>query len=292
MAIKEPSADVDALYEQMSLIGDSPDSDKDGMSCSKQLMPLFFDGMKSYVRIIEEGLAVNNHLDLLKWLQGEIQLYLPHEIMLALWFQLDGTHLRHDLISALPGVRTEYVLPDAFLKLQRMIYDLWAGLGKVPFSIKLEESGAADHFSFGCALGKTMSGMRSVLVHGISDIRTSQECLYIAFSSNANLDTSSLAAMVTLLPHLDIALRRIEAFVPDQRTESVTVPSKRGNFGLSAREAEILQLVKTGKTNGEIANILSISPSTVKNHLRHLFQKLEVNNRTHAIAKWERGFKQ
>jgi DNA-binding CsgD family transcriptional regulator len=57
------------------------------------------------------------------------------------------------------------------------------------------------------------------------------------------------------------------------------------SFGLTLREIEILHWVKTGKTNGEISNILSISPSTVKNHLYRLFKKLEVSNRMQAIVK-------
>ena len=41
--------------------------------------------LQRYFRIIQEGLAVRRHVDLLKWLQGETQHYLPHEIMLAAW---------------------------------------------------------------------------------------------------------------------------------------------------------------------------------------------------------------
>jgi len=51
---------------------------------------------------------------------------------------------------------------------------------------------------------------------------------------------------------------------------------------LSKREAEILRLMADGMTNAEIANILSISPNTVKCHTMHIFNKLGVNNRTQA----------
>ncbi len=52
---------------------------------------------------------------------------------------------------------------------------------------------------------------------------------------------------------------------------------------LSQREFELLQALRTGKTNKEIADQLFISVNTVKSHLLHLFEKLDVNNRTHAI---------
>ena len=54
---------------------------------------------------------------------------------------------------------------------------------------------------------------------------------------------------------------------------------------LTAREAEVLLWIANGKTNREIAEILSISPRTINKHLEQLFPKLGVENRTAAAAK-------
>jgi len=51
---------------------------------------------------------------------------------------------------------------------------------------------------------------------------------------------------------------------------------------LSDREITVLRLVAEGKTNKEIANVLDLSEKTVKNHVRNIFHKLQVYDRTQA----------
>ncbi|HXW68474.1 MAG TPA: response regulator transcription factor [Dissulfurispiraceae bacterium] len=52
---------------------------------------------------------------------------------------------------------------------------------------------------------------------------------------------------------------------------------------LSPREIEILCWVKEGKSNQEIGQLLNISESTVKAHLKHAYKKLDVTNRAQAM---------
>jgi two-component system, NarL family, response regulator DegU len=51
---------------------------------------------------------------------------------------------------------------------------------------------------------------------------------------------------------------------------------------LTEREITVLRLVAEGKTNKEIANALNLSEKTVKNHVRNIFHKLHVYDRTQA----------
>jgi LuxR family maltose regulon positive regulatory protein len=53
---------------------------------------------------------------------------------------------------------------------------------------------------------------------------------------------------------------------------------------LSQRELEVLHLIALGKTNKEIARQLIISPGTVKAHTASIYRKLDVANRTEAVA--------
>ncbi|MGH7207717.1 MAG: response regulator [Nitrospiraceae bacterium] len=51
---------------------------------------------------------------------------------------------------------------------------------------------------------------------------------------------------------------------------------------LTEREITVVRLVADGKTNKEIANSLNLSEKTVKNHVRNIFHKLQVYDRTQA----------
>src|SRR5205807_1012175 len=48
---------------------------------------------------------------------------------------------------------------------------------------------------------------------------------------------------------------------------------------LTSREVEILRLVARGLSNKEIARILCVQPSTVKNHVHRFFEKLGIHRR-------------
>ena len=54
---------------------------------------------------------------------------------------------------------------------------------------------------------------------------------------------------------------------------------------LSPRQRTVLQWVAAGKSNAEVAEILSISPRTVHKHLEHVFTLLGVENRTAAVMR-------
>ncbi len=56
-------------------------------------------------------------------------------------------------------------------------------------------------------------------------------------------------------------------------------------LGLTPREREILDRVRDGLTNGEIATQLFVSPSTIRSHLENAFRKLGAHTRTEAIAR-------
>lgn len=60
-------------------------------------------------------------------------------------------------------------------------------------------------------------------------------------------------------------------------------------FGLTAREAQVLLWLSHGKTNRDIAEILTLSARTVNKHLEQVFHKMGVDNRTSAAVMADRA---
>ncbi|QDQ26664.1 transcriptional regulator EpsA [Chitinimonas arctica] len=253
------------------------------------LYSLSSEDLGRYSKLIQEVIRVRRHFDLLQWLQGDIQRYLPHEILVAAWGDFHNGVIDHDIVSALPGVRTTHSSSEALAPLLLGLFDRWNQLGKVPYALGVNETGfILENADLQCELGSALQGMRSSLVHGISDERGRHDCLYVIFSSNGELDNSARSTMEVLLPYIDTALRRVEHLPRQIRsTQQTQVNQADEEFGLSSREAEIMIWVRQGKTNPEIASILDISTFTVKNHMQRIFKKLDVFNRTQAVAKLE-----
>ncbi|MCU1476852.1 MAG: LuxR family transcriptional regulator [Subtercola sp.] len=77
-----------------------------------------------------------------------------------------------------------------------------------------------------------------------------------------------------------IASKLVERMRAD-RMRADRAPSPK----LSARELDVLRLVAAGKSNPEIGRALFIGDATVKTHLQHVFEKLEVTDRTRAVTR-------
>jgi two-component system, NarL family, nitrate/nitrite response regulator NarL len=55
-------------------------------------------------------------------------------------------------------------------------------------------------------------------------------------------------------------------------------------LGLTRRQLQIIQLLKTGASNKEIARVLNISEGTVKVHLHSIYEKLGVTSRSKLVV--------
>jgi DNA-binding NarL/FixJ family response regulator len=78
----------------------------------------------------------------------------------------------------------------------------------------------------------------------------------------------------------EIATRLVDFFsAPKPASPEETLPE------LTDREREILDLIAQGHSNAKIAARLFVSPNTVRNHITHIFAKLQVADRAQAIVR-------
>ena len=123
------------------------------------------------------------------------------------------------------------------------------------------------------------------IVSGVNDVRIIRELL----DGGARGYIPKLAGSEQLMD----ALRRVlkgEIYVPDalfipaqQFTENHAKASP-----LTSRQQEILPLLAEGMLNKQIADALSVTEGTVKQHLKDLFRRLGVRNRTQAVKEAHR----
>lgn len=64
-------------------------------------------------------------------------------------------------------------------------------------------------------------------------------------------------------------------------------PGLGQSLQLSAREAQVIELIVAGHTNGRIAEMLFVAEKTVKNHVNRIYGKLGAVSRSDAIARWQ-----
>lgn len=91
---------------------------------------------------------------------------------------------------------------------------------------------------------------------------------------------SLLTEFISFLNHTNVVVKEIQLADPVSRQPEIS-----NDLNLSKRESEVMKLVVKGLNNRDIASHLYISEHTVKNHMTNIFQKMNVTDRSQAIAK-------
>lgn len=115
-------------------------------------------------------------------------------------------------------------------------------------------------------------GIRDALRVWLPATGTRVRSIYLE-RSGRNYTNRDVTLFTLLRPHL-VRIRRNAGF---RRRAN-------GYRGLTPREAEVLGWIAHGKQNAEIAQLLFISPNTVRKHIENIFEKLDVRTRTAAAA--------
>lgn len=235
-------------------------------------------------QVIQKSFTVNKHVDFFKWLQGSVSGLLPHDVLVAAWGDFSTGELNFDVSSNIEDIRTQKLIdaPGVFSYLMTNLHQRWIDNGERWFRINFFDADGIYSQS-PTTFTRKLAGMNSLLVYGVRDTRGKNDCIYVFFDESREFQVQN-SVLGLLMPHLDAALRRVEYMEKPLGGREMIEELALG--GLSDREHEILHWVKVGKTNFEIGLILTISPNTVKNHLKRIFQKLDVTCRAQAVAKY------
>lgn len=241
--------------------------------------------MKQFVGLLHQSLKIRSHCEFLLWSQGEVQQFLPHDIMIAAWGDFSLGMVNFDIVSALPGIRTEDLHDSEIVPFLTRLFEYWNDHTRSPFTMRMDqgffEEGGLNAFG----MKNHFIEMKSALVHAIKDVRGQNDCIYVLLSASTIQPIFSRTMLEALLPYIDHSLRQLD-HLPEQFDETAPVAMEEdASNTLSAREMEIMEWVRNGKTNFEIGMILDISAFTVKNHLQRIFRKLDVISRAQAVAR-------
>ena len=135
-------------------------------------------------------------------------------------------------------------------------------------------------------------GGLEILAFANSEETSTRVVLFATAVEDRDLQTFAGAGAYAVLPHdvdLEIlvqVLRQVASgrrLRPSDRPEEQSVAEK-STPTLTDRERQIMRLVSEGLSNKEIGRRLNLTDGTIKVHLHHIFQKLEVSNRTALAA--------
>jgi len=249
------------------------------------------DEIRGFLRLITRSLQIKRHYELFQLVQGEVQNFIPHRILLSAWGDFDGAGLKIDVISAIPGVRTNRPSSCDLERLLVPLYLRWVANGRQPLLLHDAVGELAAKSNCRCTVHDALQGMGTALVHGNHCVRDGTDSFYVALNAGSitknevSIERFRFLADL-IISQLDTAFRKVAAL--KRQGESGTRSALRRG-GLSLREEQIIDWVAKGRTNAEISGILSISEYTVKNHVRRIMNKLGATNRTDAVAKFHRS---
>lgn len=237
--------------------------------------------------VIQQSYSIETHLDFFTWLQREVNALLPHDMLLACWGNFneataENNQLSYDVASNLSGISSQIVNNNS-LEMNACLLSLhkrWLDNNRCWFVInQLDNLVSSDQLQV--FFPSNFKQLKSLVVYGVTDVRSGNECLYVFFSKENVFNVPDLV-MGMIMPHVDNVLRKIKHLQP---IDAEGVFSANSNLPmLSVRELEVIHWIKSGKTNQEIGVILAISQNTVKSHVKRVFHKLNVTKRAQAIA--------
>ncbi len=235
------------------------------------------------LRIIESSLQVRDLRQFYLWSQGQLQALLPHQLMVCMQFSSEGTLAQLEAVHG--GVEGDAALArlcDPHAGLAVRLARHCAATDALPCMADLHDAAPGRAFApFQDELATC--GYDNVIVDGSGPV-AGGSTVFALFGLPMRPGARHAYFIALLLPHLHLALARLARPAARPSRSAPGMPSAAAR-PLSAREAEIVHWLRSGKRNDEIGAILGLSGLTVKNHLQRIYKLLGVRNRAEAVAR-------
>lgn len=251
------------------------------MSDAERFIALTEREMEYLFRIIDSSTSITQRHQFFLWAQGDVQSLLPHGMLICILDDGSGESLSIEKFSRTQLCEAKFSgLCRAEGGIIFRLMSAWSAGKNQPLLLCPSKPQLAVYRRLATDLKR--DALDRVAAHGIYDAngRTSSFFAFTQFS--VTLTERHAYFLELLMPHIHMALVRM-LFHERHRKDGAVVGKNRKL--ITDRETEILRHVQSGRKNQEIAQLLNISPLTVKNHIQKILRKLDVNNRTHAVAK-------
>lgn len=229
---------------------------------------------------IESSQQVHRRHQYFLWSQGVLQSFLPHDVLIFGHGEYGSPDFRCEALAR-TNTWEDRVLQGELERLVGLMLENWQRNGQAPRFFAAEGEWASGG-AIGEALGRLDLG--HTLAHGTREFSGASSGFFVFLRMPEPPGRRHAYFAEMLMPYLHTTLHRMllaERDLPDRRA--------RSGVRLSAREAEVISLVRDGHTNQQIAQVLELSPLTVKNHVQNILRKLDVANRAQAVAKAVKG---
>lgn len=229
---------------------------------------------------VEASYGVASRQQFFVWSQSSLQALIPHEILICGIEDGSRQGVSMHRFCATRYFRQEHfdVIADPNTGLvPKLLASAEAHRSSLVFSPATGANGT-DVDLHKLVAGNELKNLAAMLVMGT---RGRFEAFY-SFSRVSAAPDERLRYLIELLvPHLHNAFLRV---LSTEREASGSGSQRSGRL-VTPRQAEILRLIQSGKTNSEIAEVLACSQWTIKNHVQTILRKLDSNTRTHAISR-------
>lgn len=229
------------------------------------------------IQVCEISLSLVSRHQFDAWVRGPLNSLIPHCGLLVWTHGLSGASEDMELLevgSGWSGLATRARIDTTRFAL--MARRRWLAADRTPLLLNASCEGIdwLSQFPDG----------GQIVIHGVDLLLGREKSLFALVCDSTQVVANAFVMTQLIAPYLQLAVQRIrggaDEFTSRPPVTSVPVSTLR----LSARQIEILEGIRDGKSNAEIGASLYISPHTVKSHLQRTFRKLEVSTRTQAVA--------